>query len=108
MQQTRLNSLVTETGSRLGQFFGNPWRRVALLLISLLLGMFVGQAVVTTAGQDGQWDVSGAVILAFFVEWISRFAYHSSNRRVLWLEVLNIFKIGMVYSLFLEAFKIGS
>lgn len=108
MQQTRLNSLFTQTGSRLSQFFSNPWRRVALLLISLLFGMFIGQAVVTTAGQDGQWDVTGAVILLFFVEWVNRFAYQPSTRKIFWLEVMNIFKVGMTYSLFLEAFKIGS
>jgi hypothetical protein len=108
MQQTRLNSLFTATGSRLSQFFGNPWRRISLLLISLFFGMFVGQAIATTAGQDGQWDVSAAAIMVFFVEWISRFAYQPSARKVFWLEVTNTFKVGLTFTLFLEAFKIGS
>jgi hypothetical protein len=29
-------------------------------------------------------------------------------RRSLYLEMLNLFKIGLIYNLFLEAFKLGS
>lgn len=40
MQRTRLSTLVDTAGGRLEQFFTNPWRRLSLLLISLLLGIF--------------------------------------------------------------------
>jgi hypothetical protein len=72
----------------------------------------VGAAVATTAGQDAQWDVVGAALLLLFTELISRFVYGkkvtSSSPRSLGLEILNCFKLGIVYSLFLEAFKLGS
>ncbi|MFM7439534.1 MAG: DUF565 domain-containing protein, partial [Snowella sp.] len=42
----------------------------------------------------------------------SRFVYgkrvNSGNSRSLWMEILNCFKMGIIYSLFLEAFKLGS
>lgn len=112
MQRTRLNTLVERTGTELTQFFSNPWRRISLILLGLLFGFFVGAAVSTTAGQDAQWDVVGAALLLLFTELTSRFVYakrvSSSNPRSLWVEILNCFKLGVIYSLFLEAFKLGS
>ena len=117
MQRTRLNSLVEITGDRLGVLFSNPWRRIALSLISILLGFFMGSAIVTTAGQDAVWDIPAAAILFSFTELTSRFVYSRRNRqreaglptrRSLYLDVFNLFKVGLTYSLFLEAFKLGS
>lgn len=108
MQQTRLNLLFTTAGSRLTEFFGNPWRRISLILISLLLGLFMGQAISTTAGQTAQWDVVGAGLILFWVEWINRIAYRRQESKSFWVSVANMFKVGITYSLFLEAFKVGS
>jgi uncharacterized membrane protein YoaK (UPF0700 family) len=108
MQQTRLNSLFTTAGSRLTAFFGNPWRRISLILISLLLGVFMGAAISTTAGQTAIWDVTGSALLVFWVEWMSRIAYRRQEKKSFWIDVANMFKVGIIYSLFLEAFKVGS
>ena len=114
MQRTRLNTIIVSAGDRLELLFLNPWRRIALSLISILMGFFMGSAIVTTAGQDAVWDVPAAAILFIFIELISRFVYRyrrksaTNNRFPLWLNVLNLFKIGLTYSLFLEAFKLGS
>ncbi|MEA5512105.1 DUF565 domain-containing protein [Crocosphaera sp. UHCC 0190] len=110
MQRTRLNTLVEFTQSRLNQTFSNPWRRISLSLISVLLGFFVGQAVSLTAGQEAYWDVTVGVILLLFTETISNIAYRRRKReaRSLWLDILNLFKIGVTYSLYLEALKLGS
>ena len=117
MQRTRLNSLVDTIGDRLDRLFNNPWRRISLSLISILLGFFMGSAISTTAGAAAVWDVSAAVILLIFSEFVSKLVYSRRNRqekgalpkrRSLYIEALNLFKIGLIYSLFLEAFKLGS
>lgn len=111
MQRTRLSTLAMRAGDRLGQFFLNPWRRISLLLISLLLGVFVAEALVTTSGQAAYWDVVVGGIFSIFTEAVSIFAYRvrdGSNQGFLFKNVLNAFKIGFIYSLFLEALKIGS
>ena len=110
MQRTRLNTLFYDTQTRLSQVFTNPWRRISLSLISLLFGFFVGQAVSTTAGQEAYWDVTIAAFLILFTETISRIAYSQIQqlKKVLWLDILNIFKIGFVYSLYFEALKLAS
>ena len=116
MQRTRLNSLVDITGDRLELLFSNPWRRISLNLISILTGFFMGSALVTTAGQDAVWDIPAAAMVFTFTELISRFVYGRRSRRQdsppkrrsLYIDVLNLFKVGLIYSLFLEAFKLGS
>lgn len=110
MQRTRLSTLFDVTQTRLNQLLSNPWRRISLSLISLLLGFFVGQAVSTTAGQQALWDVTVAAFIMLFTEIVSRIAYGRGQqlRKSLWLNILNIFKIGFAYSLYLEAFKLGS
>lgn len=108
MQQTRLNTLLNTAGSRLTEFFGNPWRRISLILISLLFGMFMGQAIPTTTGQNALWDVEIAALILFAVETASRFAYQRQAQKSFWINVLNVFKMGLTYGLFLEAFKLGS
>ena len=112
MQETRLNNIINSAGDRLGLFFSNPWRRIALVLISLLLGIFVADAVSSTAGQAGKIDIVLAAIFLLFTESTSRIVYSRNpsggRRRTLWVEVVNMFKIGLVYSLYIEAFKLGS
>ena len=122
MQRTRLNTIVEITGDRLELLFSNPWRKIALSLISILLGFFMGSAIVTTAGQDAVWDIPAAAIVFTFTELISKFVYSRGKRRTdlvttrsqraegysLYVDVLNLFKVGLIYSLFLEAFKLGS
>jgi uncharacterized membrane protein YoaK (UPF0700 family) len=109
MQNTRLNNLVSAVAQRFGQWLSNPWRRWSLLLISFLLGFFLGTAVSTTAGQRANLDIYVAAIIAVVVEVISRLYYRRrTSNDSFWLESLNILKIGLTYGLFIEAFKLGS
>ncbi|ACB51868.1 hypothetical protein cce_2520 [Crocosphaera subtropica ATCC 51142] len=110
MQRTRLNTLVEVTQTKFNQTFSNPWRRISLSLISLLLGFFVGQSVSITAGQEAYWDITVGIFLLIFTEGISRIAYSQNKKkgRSLGLDILNLFKIGMTYGLYIEALKLGS
>ena len=114
MQRTRLNNLITIAGVKIELLFSNPWRRIALSIISILMGFFMGSAIVTTAGQDAAWDIAGAATLFFITEITSLLVYRrrptnsTQIRESLLVTTLNLFKIGVTYSLFLEAFKLGS
>ena len=109
MQNTRLNNLFDALTRRLGQWLTNPWRRLSLIIISFLFGFFLGTAVSTTAGQKAELDIVIAGFLVTITEVISRIFY---SRRIavnsIWLESVNILKVGFIYSLFIEAFKLGS
>lgn len=110
MQNTRLSTIVNTTATQLDQTFRNPWRRISLIIISWLLGFFLGSAISTSAGQRAELDVVAAFLLVLVTETISRFSYAGGERfrRSLISAVLNSLKIGLIYSLFLEAFKLGS
>ncbi|HEY9848058.1 MAG TPA: DUF565 domain-containing protein [Leptolyngbyaceae cyanobacterium] len=111
MQNTRLNKLVDVISSQMGSWFINPWRRISLLAISLLFGIFLGTAIPTTAGQAADWDILGAGLLVGFTELTSRIFYGVFRRKAsssLLAAMLNALKIGLTYSLFIEAFKLGS
>ncbi|MEH2252025.1 DUF565 domain-containing protein [Nostoc sp.] len=110
MQNTRLNNLFNAIARRLGQWFLNPWRRLSLLIISFLFGFFLGNAVSTTAGQQGVLDIVVAAFLVLLTEITSRIFYSRNflSRRSLLVDSLNLLKVGFTYSLFLEAFKLGS
>jgi Protein of unknown function (DUF565) len=110
MQNTRINGLLGAIAAVTQRWFFNPWRRLSLLAISLLFGFFLGSAFSTIAGQAADWDIIGAAVLVAISEVIDRLYYNRiwQAGRGLWLEALNALKIGLTYSLFLEAFKLGS
>ncbi|NEQ48824.1 MAG: DUF565 domain-containing protein [Leptolyngbya sp. SIO3F4] len=111
MQRTRLSTLVDQIAQRFSQWVFNPWRRISLAMISLLFGNFFATAISATAGQTAEIDILIAAILVAMVELIS-WLYHrsrtSNQQRTVLPEMLNSFKLGMVYGLFVEAFKLGS
>ncbi|NES72379.1 MAG: DUF565 domain-containing protein [Okeania sp. SIO2D1] len=116
MQNTRFNNLLSSVTNQVTGFLGNPWRRMALILIGFLFGFFLGSAITSTAGQTADWDVITAAFTLLFTEVISRIVYGSKSRkqegtnfpRSLLLDSLNALKIGVTYGLFVEAFKLNS
>ncbi|PZO36240.1 MAG: hypothetical protein DCF19_22085 [Pseudanabaena frigida] len=117
MQNTRLSNIVNVSIRQLSQWSRNPWRRVSLILISLLGGFFFASVLSTASGAKSEQDIVIAAITLFVVEMINRFVYGSRRLtladgslapRLLTTEMLNSFKLGTTYGLFLEAFKLGS
>ena len=110
MQNTRLSTLfdrILDAGSR---WLNNPWRRISVLIISVLLGNFLGTVISTVAGQKAELDIVVAAFLTVATETFSRLAYGGSAelRRSLLVQLINMVKLGVTYSLFVEAFKLGS
>jgi hypothetical protein len=117
MQNTRLNTLIETLAQGTIGWLQNPWRRISLVVISLLTGNFFATVAATTAGQNADIDVLASLLLLIFVELVSWLVYNNRRRspggepspgRSLLLENLNGFKLGMIYGLFVEAFKLGS
>lgn len=117
MQRTRLSTLIDDLGDQFSLWLINPWRRVALVLISLLLGSFLAISLAAIAGQAGVQDVTISVILVLGAELVSWLVYSRRWRdpellkqvpKPIWLDCLNGFKIGAIYALCLEALKLSS
>ncbi len=117
MQNTRLSRLVDSSIDRFAGWLQNPWRRISLVILSLLFGNFLATAISTTAGQTAELDVLASVILVIATELASWLYYRRWRRqprveetrvRLLVVELLNGTKVGLIYGLVLEAFKLGS
>jgi len=118
MQRTRLNTILSVTGDRFRRWASNPWRRFSLLIIFFLGGFFMAGVVSLVSGQTASWDTGVSFLCLVGVETVSLFYYRTIPRRQsldqvlpprpILLEILNAGKLGFVYGLFLDAFKLGS
>ena len=109
MQRTRINTIITSSQIKIKESLNNPWRKISLSLISLFFGVFIGQALSTTAGQAGMWDVTSSALILLFTEGVSRYVYRANSSNTYFrATILNLFKIGITFTLFLDAFKVGS
>ncbi|NJK40417.1 MAG: DUF565 domain-containing protein [Acaryochloridaceae cyanobacterium SU_2_1] len=110
MQNTRLNTLFTDLGQLISVELRNPWRRLSVLAIALLFGIYVGISFASVAGQRAYLDVVVAAFAVTFSEIVSWIHYRNRGnvRKTLWGEALNFFKMGLTYGLFVIAFMLGS
>lgn len=109
-QNTRINRIIDDAGERLNRGLRNPWRRLSLMVISLLFGFLLASTVSSASGQRAQQDMVMAAIIVLLIESISWIIYGRGQklRGILWAELLNGLKIGLTYGLFVEAFKLNS
>ncbi|MDJ1184187.1 DUF565 domain-containing protein [Roseofilum casamattae] len=110
MQNTRLNQLANVIGRETARVLQNPWRRLSLVTIAFLFGFFLGNALSTIAGQRAEQDILVAAILVIVIEIVNRLIYNRQfwTQDSIWRDGINSLKIGLIYSLFVEAFKLGS
>lgn len=103
-QSTRLQRSFGGLVQQLETWAVNPWRRLSALSIAALFGFLVGSAITSVAGVLGQMDPVGALIVVLGTEATVRLRRAGSPTLV--EQVLNVSRIGLLYGLFLEAFKL--
>ncbi|MCS6960728.1 MAG: DUF565 domain-containing protein [Pseudanabaenaceae cyanobacterium SKYGB_i_bin29] len=106
MQGTRLNDLLAVGAEIIGGELQRQWYIHCLRLIALLGGFFSASVIITWAGQRAVWDIIASLFLLAFVELISWLTYKQT-----WLQgkaSLNLYKIGLLFGLAVEAFKLSS
>ncbi len=89
-----------------------------LNLISFLSGFLTSSIIDTSLGEFSEWAIVGAALVVANIESFNNFYYSSviKNRNTLLhksyifvlLDILNYFKIGIIYGLIVDAFKLGS
>jgi hypothetical protein len=97
-------------------------------LISFLTGFLFSSILDTTLGEFSEWAIVGAALIVSSLEiitkifyyansklrtkiWIKRFRKRKFNKKysiILALDVLQFFKVGIIYGLIVDAFKLGS
>ena len=103
-QQTGFQERVAQARAALESWAANPWRRLSLLLISFSIGGAVGSITGTLA----KLDPVGALICVAAIELAIR-ARGPLIRRggdALVLQLLDMTRIGLLYGLLLDGFKL--
>ena len=106
LQSTRLQNNVGQAIQRLDQWALNPWRRLSLLALSGLIGFLIGSAITSVAGVLGQMDPVAALLVVLGAELTIRRRRSSEPSLKLLQQLLDLGRIGCLYGLFLEGFKL--
>ena len=106
LQSTRLQSNVGEAIQRLDDWARNPWRRLSLLALSGLIGFLLGSAITSVSGVLGQMDPVAALLVVLGAELTIRRRRSSDAALKLPQQLLDLARIGFLYGLFLEGFKL--
>ncbi|XP_057952495.1 uncharacterized protein LOC131146746 [Malania oleifera] len=88
-------------------YFRSPSRRALFGGISLLGGFYVAQTISLSFGTLGVNDVIAAVLCVLLTEYVTKF-YYSRPKVTFPIALLNNFKMGFTYGLFIDAFKLAS
>nr|YP_009392851.1 hypothetical protein [Caloglossa intermedia]ARW61413.1 hypothetical protein [Caloglossa intermedia] len=86
----------------------NKFTLFSLNLISLILGFFIASILSTLPSQTGEWGIINAAIIVTINELISKIAYRSEKSDKKSFKLINNIRIGIIYGLFVDAFKLGS
>ena len=109
LQETRLDKLQRKISNFFADALVGPWKRRSLGLISLLLGFYIGSNLTVYYLQKiGQRPIV-VLFMVIIIEVLVRFrtTVKNANWPLHWL-VLDNLRIGAVYAVVLEAFKLGS
>ena len=106
LQSTRLQTNVGAALQRLDHWARNPWRRLSLLALAGLIGFLIGSAMTSVAGVLGQMDPIAALLVVLGTEFTIRRRRSSEPSLKLPQQLLDLGRIGFLYGLFLEGFKL--
>lgn len=88
-------------------YFKSPFRRALYGGISLLGGFYAAQTISLSFGALGVNDVIAAALCVLLAEYVTKY-YHTRRKMTFSVALLNNFKMGFTYGLFIDAFKLAS
>ena len=108
MQKTKFSRITYQINTLLFGFLSDTWRAKSIGLISVLTGYFLFANFATKFIAEGKNELIMVPIIIVFVEIIIRTKPTSSSRFYDLWSVVDKLRIGGVYAVILEAFKLGS
>ncbi len=107
-QYTRLQRNFGQAMEILEIWAVNPWRRYSLFIIVLLTGFLLGSSIGVVNGVLALMDPVGAFLTVLVLELMVRLRrnWAFSKRIPIGLKLMDIMRIGLLYGLLLEGFKL--
>jgi|TARA_B110000503_G_scaffold128421_1_gene199451 hypothetical protein len=91
---------------------------IIINILSFFGGILAANILDTSLGEFNEWASVGAALIIASLESISKIYYSRiqyfrksiiKNYYIIWLlSILNYFKLGIIYGLIIDAFKLGS
>ena len=108
MQKTKFSKINFQLNNLFFGFLSDTWRSKSIGLISVLTGYFLFANFLTKFISEGKNELIMVPIIIVFIEIIIRIKPPSSSRFYDLWSVIDKLRIGEIYAVILEAFKLGS
>ena len=109
LQRTRYERLQRQLGDHVQPVVHGPWKRRSLGMLTLLLGFFLGSNLTTYYLEKIGQRPLVVLVLVLLIEVTVRFRSRvQTNPWPLTWVLLDNLRIGVVYAVVLEAYKLGS
>ena len=108
MQKTNFSRLTYQLNKLLFGFLSDTWRSKSIGLISVLTGYFLFANFLTKFISEGKNELIMVPIIIVVIEIIIRVKPATSSKFYYLWTVVDKIRIGSIYAVILEAFKLGS
>ena len=108
MQKTNFSRITYHLNNLFFGFLSDTWRIKSIGLISVLTGYFLFANFLTKFISEGKNELIMVPIIIIFIEIIIRIKPYSSSKFYFIWTVVDKLRIGAIYAVILEAFKLGS
>ena len=108
MQKTNFSRITYQLNKLFFGFLNDTWRSKSISLISVLTGYFLFANFLTKFISEGKNELIMVPIIIVFIEIIIRVKPSSNSKFYYIWAVVDKLRIGAIYAVILEAFKLGS
>tara|TARA_B100000945_G_scaffold201472_1_gene162012 strand:- start:13 stop:339 length:327 start_codon:yes stop_codon:yes gene_type:complete len=108
MQRTRFSFISEKLNILIFGFLRSSWREKSINLLSIFLGYFLFTNIITNYISRFENKIFLVPIIIILFEMIIRFKPSTKNNSYYFWLILDKLRIGGIYALILEAFKLGS
>jgi len=108
MQKTNFSRITYQLNNLLFGFLSDTWRSKSIGLISVLIGYFLFANFLTKFITEGKNELIMVPIIIVIIEIIIRIKPSTSSKLYGLWSIVDKLRIGAIYAVILEAFKLGS
>jgi len=108
MQKTNFSRITYQLNNILFGFLTDTWRTKSISLVSVLIGYFLFANFLTKFISEGKNELIMVPIIMILIEVIIRIKPSSSSKFYDLWSIFDKLRIGAIYAVILEAFKLGS